>query len=78
MDTPDELAALREDVLSRINRTMLGCSARGVSLLQRVERAVIRSDEVLAEVAALRGLRPSEGLFNGMEAILRDHPGADR
>ena len=72
--TSDELAVLREDVLARIASVMLVCRPRGVQLLQEVEAVVTRNDEALTEVAALQGIRPSEGLFNAMEAILLRYP----
>lgn len=71
----DELCRQREDVRSRLNLYMGRVSdTKLISLLRALEIAAIRSDEALTEVAALKGLRPSQGLFNAMEAILLRFP----
>ena len=74
MRTSDEIAAQREAVLTRIAVMMPAHTGRHVMLLQDVEALVLNNDEALVEVAALKGMRPSQGLFGAMAEILLRYP----
>lgn len=69
------LATNREDVLARINTHLAAVSDKDlVRLLRDLELVAVRSDEALAEIAALNGVRPSQGLYARMRAILDEFP----
>jgi hypothetical protein len=75
MTTPDELAGQREVVLARLNDYALTVSDHNqLKLLRDLEVVVIRSDKAVTEVAALKGVRPRDGLFDRMRVVLRAHP----